>query len=126
MKRLRPNLFDREATAAAGFVDPRSYIKRSKDGELLTFLFGLDMTELRLKVFLRSRGFCEMPIRGVTGHRCNRNLDWETMELDHDPSLANGGDDSEAGTRAICMRCHIARHNRTTRWTNRSLRAQEA
>jgi hypothetical protein len=121
VKRRRPKVIDREATAAAGFLDWRSYIKRSKDGETLTFLFGLDMGGLRKRIFERSKGFCEMPVRGVTGHRCNRNIDWLTMELDHNPSLAFGGDDSEEGTRAICRRCHVARHNRITKFRTREM-----
>ena len=119
MKRRRPRIIDREATEAAGFLDSDSYVKRSKDGELQTFLFGLDMTALRKRIFARSEGFCEMPLRGYTaGVRCNRNIFWETFELDHNPSLAQGGDDTEEGTRAICRRCHVARHARTTRFTN--------
>lgn len=116
MKRKKPQIIDVEATAAAGFIDPRSYVKRMKDGESATFLFGLDMTALRRRVFERSRGFCEMPLRGYTaGIRCDRNISWDTFELDHNPSLAQGGDDTEEGTRAICKRCHIARHNRSVR-----------
>jgi HNH endonuclease len=122
MKRRKPMLFDREATTAAGFADKRSYIKRSRDGGNRTFLFGDDMTQLRRRVFERSRGYCEMPVNGFTSAvRCQRNIDWETMELDHNPSLAQGGDDTEESTRAICRRCHVARHNRTTKW-----RANEA
>lgn len=118
MKRRRPQLIDREATAAASFSDPRSYIKRSKDGETLTFLFGDDMTALRRRKFIESKGLCQMPVRGFTnGSRCNRSVTWETAELDHNPSLAQGGDDSEAGTRIICRRCHIARHNRVTKFS---------
>lgn len=120
MKRKRPYLFDSEATAVAGFTDPRSYVKRAKDGEMHYYRFGEDMTILRRRVFERSRGFCEMPIRGFSnGIRCNRNISWETFELDHNPSLAQGGDDTEEGTRAICRRCHVARHNRTTKFKQR-------
>jgi hypothetical protein len=110
-------LFDKEATDAAGFLDNRSYIKRSRDGNNLTFRFGEDMGLLRRRVFERSRGFCEMPVNGFTaGIRCQRNISWETMELDHNPSLAQGGDDSLEGTRAICRRCHTMRHNRITKF----------
>lgn len=117
MKRRKPQLIDREATAAAGFLDPRSYIKRSKDGESLCFLFGADMEALRRLAFERSKFHCEMPINGYsTGIRCNRNIDWATMELDHNPSLAQGGDDSLEGVRCICRRCHLARHNRVTKF----------
>jgi hypothetical protein len=119
VKRRKPMLIDREATAAAGFIDSRSYIKRSRrTGDQLTFLFGLDMANLRRRKFDESKGFCQMPVNGVLGLRCNRNVTWETAELDHDPSLANGGDDTMEGTRIICRRCHVARHNRTTKWRN--------
>jgi hypothetical protein len=110
VKRKHPQLIDHEATALAGFRDPRSYVKRSKAGNLLTFLFGLDMAALRQKVFERSRGCCEMRLRGVLGGRCQRNIAWETMELHHEPSLGQGGCDTEEGTLASCRRCHHARH----------------
>lgn len=128
MKRRKPQLIDREATAAAEFLDRRSYIKRSrKTGESLTFLFGEDMTALRKRVFERSRGYCEMPIAGYAGGlRCQRNITWETAELDHNPSLAQGGDDTEEGTRIICRRCHLARHNRSVRSDRGERRAKAA
>jgi hypothetical protein len=117
MKRRKPMFKDEEATKAAGFLDPRSYIKRSRDGGNRTFLFGDDMTQLRRRVFERSRGYCEMPVNGFTSAvRCQRNIDWETFELDHNPSLAQGGDDTEEGTRALCRRCHTMRHNRITKF----------
>lgn len=117
MKRRNPQLIDREATAAAGFLDPRSYIKRGRDGVDRTFLFGEDMTALRRKVFERCRNHCEMPVNGYsTGIRCNRNIDWATSEMHHSPSLFQGGDDSLEGVLMICRRCHVAAHHRTTRW----------
>ena len=121
MKRRKPYLLDKEATAAAGFLDERSYVKRTKDGELRYYRFGEDMRQLRLETFARSKGYCEMPIPGGPGARCNRNIAWETMELDHNPSLANDGDDSLEGVRAICRGCHQIRHNRTTKWTRKAV-----
>jgi len=121
MKRRRPMFKDDAATAAAGFLDENSYVKRAKDGELQYYRFGLDMTALRKLAFERSKGYCEMPVNGYTGGlRCNRNIDWETFELDHNPSLAQGGDDSPEGVRAICRRCHVCRHNRTTKWSKKN------
>jgi hypothetical protein len=105
MKRRKPQHIDVEATQAAGFLDPRSYIRRGK-----VFRFGLDMEALRQAVFNRSRGYCEMRIRGMLGHRCNRNISWETFELHHEPSLGQGGCDTLEGTMASCRRCHHARH----------------
>lgn len=117
MRRHHPQRIDKEATAAAGFVDPRSYCRRTRDtGELMTYRFGLDMQALRQKAFERSKGFCEMPLNGTLSHRCNRNVTWETGELHHSPSLANGGDDSIECVLFICRRCHIASHGRTTRF----------
>ena len=116
MKRRNPRVIDAEATALAGFTDHRSYIKRNKDGDSQTFLFGDDLTQLRRRAFDRSRGFCEMPLRGFTGQRCNRNISWETGELHHRPSLSQGGDDSLEGVLFICRRCHVATHGRITRF----------
>jgi 5-methylcytosine-specific restriction endonuclease McrA len=108
---------DEAATAAANFLNPDSYVKRAKDGELQYYRFGDDMRVLRVAAFERSGGYCEMPVRGyANGVRCNRNISWETMELDHNPSLAQGGDDSLEGVRAICRRCHVVRHNRVTKF----------
>jgi len=111
MKRLHPTFFDREATAAAGFSDRRSYIRRGK-----RYLFGEDMKHLRAKVFERSKGYCEQRVNGILSGRCERNISWETMELDHQPSLAQGGDDSMEGTVASCRRCHLQRHGRNVRF----------
>ena len=111
MKRLHPMRIDVEATQAFGFKDKRSYIRKGK-----IFRFGEDMTELRKQVFERSRGFCEMPINGVLSGRCQRNISWETGEMHHRPTLAQGGDDTPEGVLMICRRCHVAAHGRTTRW----------
>lgn len=119
MKRLHPRIFDREATAAAGFADKRSYIRSGKE-----FRFGEDMTRLRQYVFERSRGYCEQRVNGVLGGRCQRNISWETMELDHQPSLAQGGDDTPEGTVASCRRCHCARHNRQVKSDRAERRAE--
>jgi len=119
MKRRRPMFKDDAATLAAGFLDKNSYKKRSKDGEIQTFLFGLDMAALRHAVFLRSRGFCEAPVHGFNGHRCGRNITEETGELHHSPTRAQGGDDSPESTLFICRRCHVAAHGRVTRWTKK-------
>jgi len=107
VKRLHPRIFDREATAAMGFLDHRSYVRKLKQ-----FRFGKDMETLRRSAFERSKGFCEQRINGVLGARCQRNISWETLELDHQPSLAQGGDDSLEGVVASCRRCHQRRHNR--------------
>lgn len=143
MKRRKPYLFDHEATAAAGFMDPNSYIKRTKDGELHTFLFGADMTALRVKVFNRAGGaaelftvngrwevlvhkdsaFCEMKIHGVLGHRCNRNVSWQTCELHHEPPKSQGGYDSPESTLLSCHRCQVVRHNRVTRFSQKAVSA---
>jgi 5-methylcytosine-specific restriction endonuclease McrA len=110
MKRRHPQIIDREATAVAQFKDKASYIRRGK-----FYLFGLDLLALRTAVFERSKGFCEMPIRGVTEHRCNRNIFWETMEMHHEPPLSKGGQDHIDTVVASCQRCHVARHGRVIR-----------
>jgi 5-methylcytosine-specific restriction endonuclease McrA len=110
MKRRKPGFIDKEATAAAYFLDPRSYIRRGKQ-----YRFGWDVYTLRTAVFERSKGFCEMRINGILGHRCQRNISFETMEMHHEPPLSQGGDDSLEGCLASCARCHVARHGRTIR-----------
>jgi hypothetical protein len=107
MKRTHPGIIDKEATVAAGFTDPRSYIRQGK-----TYLFGADMHALRQRVFDRSRGYCEMRSQGVG---CQSRITWETMELHHQPTRAQGGDDSEGATKASCRRCHSAFHARNIR-----------
>jgi 5-methylcytosine-specific restriction endonuclease McrA len=110
MKRRNPGFIDKEATAASGFLDPLSYIRRGKQ-----YRFGADIGTLRLAVFERSGGYCEMRINGILGHRCQRNISYETMEMHHEPPLSQGGDDSLEGCLGSCRRCHIARHARTIR-----------
>ena len=120
MKRRKPQLFDRAAADAAGFADPRSYIRRTKDGSgMQVFRFGDDMAKLRLMAFERSRGFCEMPINGLLGRRCQRSVDWTTGELHHSPALSSGGDDSLESVKFICKQCHVNSHNRVTKWKKR-------
>lgn len=112
MKRRKPQIIDREATAGAGFLDPRSYIRKGKQ-----FLFGVDMQRLRERVFERSKGYCEQRVNGIPGGRCQRNISWEMGDLHHEPSLNNGGDDSLEGVLFVCKKCHESRHGRTLRWT---------
>jgi hypothetical protein len=115
MKRRNPMFKDEEATAAAHFLDKRSYVRRGKQ-----YRFGDDMALLRAIVFTRCGGFCEMPVRGILSLRCHRNIDFSTMELHHEPPLSRDGDDSPEGCLASCRRCHVARHGRTTRWSSKS------
>jgi hypothetical protein len=117
MRRRKPQLFDRAVTEAMHFLDPRSYCRRTKDGSgMQTFRFGEDMAELRKMAFERSRGYCEMPINGLLGHRCQRNISWDSSEMHHQPSLSAGGDDSLEGVLMVCRRCHTERHNRITKF----------
>ena len=111
MKRRKPGFIDKEATAAAHFLDKRSYCRRGKQ-----YRFGEDIAILRALVFTRSEGFCEMRVNGILGHRCQRNIDFSTMEMHHEPPLSQGGDDSLEGCLASCRRCHVLRHNRVTNW----------
>jgi 5-methylcytosine-specific restriction endonuclease McrA len=106
---------DREKTAAQKFADPRSWCHR--DGR--EFLFGQDMSNRRHEVWLRSKGFCEMPIRGVLGGYCNCNISWETFELHHRTSRANGGDEAMENLVASCRRCHVHHHNRSPQMRGR-------
>jgi len=108
--------FDATATAEAMFTDKRSYCKRAKDGEMLQYRFGDDVTQLRRQAFDRSQGFCESPRSGFNGKRCGTPITWESSEMHHSPSLGQGGDDSLGGVLMICKPCHVASHGRTTRF----------
>jgi 5-methylcytosine-specific restriction endonuclease McrA len=110
VKRRKPGFIDKEATAAACFLDPRSYIRRGKQ-----YRFGEDMKALRILVFTRSNGHCEMRTSGILSPTCQWNIRFETMEMHHEPPLSQGGDDSLEGCLASCRKCHIARHGRTIR-----------
>ena len=109
---------DKEATAAA-YADGRFHDKKKRsyirpDGRI--YRFGVDIEPLRRLAFERSKGFCEMRIRGILGGQCQRNISWETMEMHHEPPKSRGGDDSLEGVLASCRRCHISRHGRYPQW----------
>jgi hypothetical protein len=110
MRRRLPGFYDTAATELAGFLDPRSYIRRNKE-----YRFGKDMERLRNEAFARSRGFCEMRINGILGGFCQRPVTLEFCELHHEPPLSQGGDDSIDGVLISCKNCHIARHGRVIR-----------
>lgn len=95
---------DREATEARKFSHQDSYVR--PDGR--EHLFGADMSARRKEVWIRSKGFCEMPM-------CQRNISEETFEMHHDKHRSKGGDDSMANLLASCRRCHTAHHNRYPR-----------
>lgn len=105
---------DKEATKRMGFFNPKSYVTFAGK----EFRFGKDMEHMRLRVFERSKGFCEMPLKGdLAKMTCQRNISWETFEMHHEPPRSKGGDDSFENLRASCRRCHQARHARTLHWT---------
>jgi 5-methylcytosine-specific restriction endonuclease McrA len=89
---------DLEATEEAKFTDPRSYVTHK--GEI--FLFGLDMSLQRIKVYERDHGVCQI---------CKMWVSLEDMELDHYPkSRGRGGDDSMGNLRTLHSYCHKRTH----------------
>ena len=110
------NQKDKEATKKMSFFNPKSYVTFAGK----EFRKGEDMEHMRLKVFERSKGFCEMPCMAVParfGFSCQRNISWETFEMHHKIHRSKGGDDSFENLVASCRRCHVSHHGRTLRWT---------
>jgi len=113
---------DVDKTAAANFVDPRSFVR--PDGRQR--LFGKDMEALRHKVFERSmsEGWNRCECEGECGlrhfrGRCWVMLTWFNMELSHKISRGKGGSDSEDNCIASCHGCHVAYEDWSPRWTKR-------
>lgn len=119
------NRKDKEATKKMGFFNPKSYVTFAGK----EFRKGEDMEHMRLKVFERSKGYCEMPLWEPLMHNsklmgisvchgiCQRNISWETFEMHHKIHRSKGGDDSFENLVASCRRCHVSHHGRTLRWT---------
>lgn len=96
---------DEAATEAAGFIDPRSYIRL--DGK--RFLFGYDIQKLRLDVFERDGWRC---CGDVDGERCDREVNAFLGELHHIVHRGKGGDDSMSNVCTLCQECHRKLHPR--------------
>jgi 5-methylcytosine-specific restriction endonuclease McrA len=91
---------DRSETAAAAFLDPRSFW--SLDGRL--FLYGKDWGPHRERLFERTGGHCER----IT---CGRRITLETMQSHHYPvSRGKGGSDDLDNLVGTCHFCHKAEH----------------
>ena len=99
---------DVDKTAAAGFLDARSFVR--PDGRQQRH--GKDMETLRRKVFDRAyvpslySMLCECEGEcGTHKGRCLVSINWFTMELSHKVARSKGRDDSEAGRIATCSKC---------------------
>jgi 5-methylcytosine-specific restriction endonuclease McrA len=113
---------DTDKTAAANFLDPRSFVRPDGRQER----HGKDMEILRRAVFERSGGQCECvgecnSPAGAWHHvkRCITPINWFTMELSHKIPRSKGRDDSEANTIASCAACHRAYDGRQPRWSKK-------
>jgi hypothetical protein len=95
---------DLAATEAAGFTDPRSYVRT--DGK--RFLFGYDIEQLRRQVFGRDGYHCTGE---VEGERCNRPVSWSTAHLHHVIPRGKRGDDSASNLVTLCRFCHARLHS---------------
>jgi hypothetical protein len=88
---------DNQATAAANFSDPRSFIRLS-DGKLI--LYGKeDWAEQRTLVWNRDLGVCQ---------RCRRSD--ENWQVHHIIPRGKGGSDDLENLETICWKCHTAEH----------------
>ena len=102
---------DIEATALAGFVDPRSYVQV---GTGKRFLFGDDMARLRQNVFARDGFEC---CGDVDGERCGRIVTRDSGHMHHIKARGEGGDDSLSNCVTLCWKCHAKEHVRPMlRW----------
>ena len=111
---------DPDKTAAAGFVDSRSFVRPDGREER----HGDDMTQLRRLVFERSafRGWYRCECEGECGghpDRCCMALNWFTMELSHKIPRSKGRDDRETNVIASCHACHVAYEDWSPRWSKK-------
>jgi len=117
---------DIDKTAAAGFVDSRSFVRPDGREER----HGEDMTQLRRRVFERSYAqssifanpdySCEC--KGECGQhegRCWKPINWFTMELSHKIPRSKGRDDRETNVIASCHACHVAYEDWSPRWSKK-------
>ena len=104
---------DKELTAAAHFLDPRSYISRhlhAGTAHNCRFLRGKDVEIARMEVFEREKGRC---------WNCGAYYGWNYGEMHH----LEGGLGAQRcfcpeNLGWACPRCHRARHV-GVRWTKR-------
>lgn len=101
------NQKDPEATKAAGFSSPKSYV--SFAGHV--YLYGvIDHGNMRMRIYERAKGMCEL---------CDvpHFVPWEIGEWHHTQKTLGG-------RRCDCLKCgawscreaHVRTHGRTTRW----------
>jgi hypothetical protein len=84
---------DPEATAAAKFLDKRSYV--SLDGH--EFLFGPDMEKRRYEVIERDHQHCVL---------CGWLASHDFGEIDHIKKRSQGGCECLHNLQTLCARCH--------------------
>lgn len=112
---------DPVATAAAGFLDKRSYKSfhiHSTTGQPCQFLKGKDVEAIRWKIYCRDEGRCQLRIE------CDGLLTlpyegewWKRAHLEHE----KGGSASqrcfcEQNLRISCPACNFAKHGREPRF----------
>lgn len=96
---------DKEATAAAGFLDKRSHITSAGyKSPAKTYLFGEDVVEQRKRILARDKGCCV---------DCWKRLDLmaplmmpNAMHRSHEIPKSAGGDDSDENLKSRCPKCH--------------------
>jgi hypothetical protein len=100
---------DPAATAAAKFIDPRSYVRL--DGK--QFLFGTDIEQLRRQVFERDGYRCTAGVLDeLDDERCDWPVTWSTGHLHHITPRGKRGDDSAGNVLTVCQSCHAKLHPR--------------
>jgi len=101
---------DVQATEAAHFQDPRSYV--AKDGREV--LYKEDWEARKDELRMRSGGKCEAML--LFG-RC---MNW-AAHPDHIIKRSKARDDRMSNLQALCIGCHRAKHpEKEPRWTKRS------
>lgn len=93
---------DAQATIAADFKDPRSYVRG--DGGLK--LYGKDMELQRENVYRRDGGRCML----IASPRCRGFASWNDGEMDHIVGRGKRGSDDLGNLRWTCKPCHRFRH----------------
>lgn len=100
---------DLQATAAAGFLDPESFV--SLDGRL--FLAGEDWKAQVQKVFVADKGICQLCYKPI-------DTDYQIWDADHVVRRSDGASDDLLNLRLVHRTCHIKRHaEKQTHWTSR-------
>jgi hypothetical protein len=108
---------DREKTQAAEFLDHRSYW--NQNGHV--YLHGRDVEIVRLRIFERDNGICQLRLPG-----CKGRADWEWGDLEHEQGgLGLKRCWCDHNLRWSCKPCHRKKDGRFPR-SDRAERRQNA